>query len=132
MSRDVEIYKNVRELIEDEDYKHVDVARDGEDLVISVHQVFQADRTIDAMELMRVAGFTEIHKTNSIARAKAMWQNSSGEPWHITAQYFQPSSISLSVEWPLKFDPDARELRTGVRAMNRVFNTFKMKMEAPL
>jgi len=128
MSRDVEIYKNVRDLIEDEDYKHVNIERMDDDFIISVHQVFQADRTVEPLELMRIAGFTEIHKTNSIARARVMWQNTSGEPWHITAHYLQPSSISLAVEWPMKNEPDARKLRTGVRAMNRVFNTFKIKM----
>jgi hypothetical protein len=130
MSIDVEIYQQARKVIEEENYRHVNVERLGDDLIISVHQMFSADQSLDPVELIRLAGFSEVDKSGLIPRGRVVWEHSPTDRWQVTAMYMHPANISLAIEWPTKTRQNPRELRLGLQALNRVFNAFKIKMEA--
>lgn len=130
MSIDVEIYQQASKVIEDESYKRVSVERVGDQLVLTVYQMFDADSSLDPIELLRLAGFSEVDRAGVIPRARTVWRHSPDDHWQVTAMYMQPRAISLEMEWPIK-KKDPKELRDGLRALNRVFNAFRTKMEAP-
>jgi len=129
MSIDVEIYQQASKVIEDENYKHVNVERMGDDLIITVHQMFAADRSLESTELLRMAGFQDVEHADTIPRARMIWQHNQKAAWQVTAMCMAPEHISLAIEWPIQARQDPREFREGLRALNRVFNTFRAKME---
>lgn len=129
MSIDVEIYQQAAKVIEDENYKHVNVERLGSELYVSVHQTFTPDESHDPVELLRLAGFSEVDRSGAIPRARTIWEHAAGDCWQLTAMYMRPANISLAIELPVRTQ-NPRELRDRLRAANRVFNTFKAKLEA--
>lgn len=129
MSIDVELYKQAREVIEEVSYKHVNIDRAGEDLIVSVHQTFGADRTMSAQKLLGMAGFERVQLGDNTARGRKIWEHSPSMHWQVTATHTMPYRLSLVVEWKIAERQDPQAFRGGLRAMNRVFNTFREKME---